>query len=179
MQPEPVESHSLSPIQLQAASLLAAGQSTAEVARQLNLSRTTLYTWRALPHFAAYLHNLIQDATEYATARATAIMQKSLQIIESALADATDPARQLALAFKMLSLYSRPAFLRYIHSLPTDPRIIANHQLRDLQRSAPDQTTAQPSTEQNWTVPYTPAAPGKSSLLAAIASACPTVCTSA
>ena len=121
----------LPPLEVQAANLHAAGQSPTQVARSLSVGRATLYRWQQDADFAAYLNQLIRERSSEVTALASHLATQSLRLIQEKLSDPKTPVElQLRLAFRILSLYSRPSFLSHLTSLPDDPNIIAEAQLR-------------------------------------------------
>ena len=127
----------LSPLQVQAANLLAAGQSPTQVARSLCVGRATLYRWQQDADFAAYLNQLVRERSSEVTALASCLATRCLHVIEQKLEDPKTPAElQLRLAFRILGLYSRPSFLGHLASLPDDPKVIAEAQMRHELKTA-------------------------------------------
>ena len=122
----------LSPQQVQAANLLATGTTIEEVCSKLNLGRTTLYRWRQLPSFAAYLNQLTRQYADQALTQSTALLATALQFLQQKLADPNTPLKlQIQIAFRIASLYSRPSHLRLVHDLPDDPASVEERQMRD------------------------------------------------
>ncbi len=127
----------LPPLEVQAANLLAAGQSPTQVARALSVGRATLYRWQQDADFAAYLNQLVRERSSEVTALASCLATQSLRLIQEKLDDPKTPVElQLRLAFRILSLYSRPSFLSHLASLPDDPKVIAEAQMRHELKTA-------------------------------------------
>ncbi len=121
----------LAPLQLQAAQLLAAGHHLSDIARSLSVSRATLYRWQQAPDFAAYFNQLVRQRSDEALAASSCLMVDSLDLVRDTLADPKTPIdRRLQIAFRMMSLYARPSFLKHLNSLSDDPRVIAEAQCR-------------------------------------------------
>jgi len=122
---------SLSPQQVQAANLLAAGRSVTQVALDLSVGRATLYRWQQDATFVAYFNELVRERTTEVTALASSLATRALRLIQEKLEDPKTPLElQIRLAFRILSLYSRPSFLRHLSALPDEPEAIAATQLR-------------------------------------------------
>jgi Helix-turn-helix of insertion element transposase len=143
-QPTAPESHyeplpALTPQQLQAAHLLTSGHRLAEVAQQLQIGRATFYRWRQQPAFAAYLHELQQDAADEARCQALYLLTQSQALIQQTLLDPATPLPlRLKLSFRLLSLYSRPSYLQSVHQLPTNPLEVEDQQMRQTMQNAGD-----------------------------------------
>jgi len=119
----------LSPQQVQAANLLAAGQSPTQVAITLSLGRSTLYRWQQDPDFLAYFNELVRQRESEVTALASSLATESLRLIQTKLHSPETPIElQLRIAFRILSLYTRPGFLKHLSSLSDDPDVIAEAQ---------------------------------------------------
>jgi hypothetical protein len=131
----------LTPQQLQAAHLLAAGHRLAEVYQLLSIGRATFYRWRQQPSFAAYLHELQQDAADEARCQALYLLTQSQSLIQQTLLDPATPLPlRLQLSFRLLSLYSRPSYLQSVHKLPTNPLEVEDQQMRQTMQNAGDPT---------------------------------------
>lgn len=121
----------LTPLQFQAAHLLATGHRISDIARSLSVSRATLYRWQQAPDFAAYFNQLVRQHSDEALAASSCLMVDSLSLVRETLADPKTPLdRRLHIAFRMMSLYARPSFLKHLNSLSDDPRTIAEAQCR-------------------------------------------------
>ena len=127
----------LSPQQVHAANLLAAGSPIEEVCTQLNLGRTTLYRWRQLPSFAAYLNQLTRQYADQALTQSTCLLATAMHFLQQKLTDPnTPPDMQLRIAFRIVALYSRPSYLRFLQTLPDNPAEVEEQQMRQALRVA-------------------------------------------
>lgn len=92
MQPDSTDrnAYGLSPQQEQAALLLVSGQSVQETADQLGVHRTTLWHWRNLETFQAYLNALRSDVRDEATEGIVALHQKAVGTVERMLDSEND-----------------------------------------------------------------------------------------
>jgi hypothetical protein len=120
-----------SPQQVHAAHLLASGSAIEEVCTKLNVGRTTLYRWRQLPSFAAYLNQLTRQYADQALTQSTCLLASAMHLLQQKLADPQTPIEmQLKIAFRIIALYSRPSYLRFLHTLPDDPASVEEQQMR-------------------------------------------------
>ena len=121
----------LSPEQVHAANLLASGTSIEEVCARQNIGRTTLYRWRQLPSFAAYINQLTRQYADQALTQSTHLLAQAMHLLQEKLSDPNTPLKlQLQIAFRIASLYSRPSYLRYLQTLPDDPASVKEQQMR-------------------------------------------------
>ena len=68
----------LTPQQVQAANLLASATPIEEVCSRLNVGRTTLYRWRQMPSFAAYLNQLTRQYADQAITQSTHLLASAM-----------------------------------------------------------------------------------------------------
>ena len=121
----------LTPQQVQAANLLASGSSIEDVCSRLQLGRTTLYRWRQLPSFASYLNQLTRQYADQALTQSTCLLATAMHLLQQKLADPQTPLEiQLKIAFRIIALYSKPSYLRFLHTLPDDPASVEEQQMR-------------------------------------------------
>ncbi len=121
----------LSPQQVQAANLLASGSPIDEVCAKLNVGRTTLSRWRQLPSFASYLNQLTRQYADQALTQSTCLLANAMHLLQQKLADPqTSLEIQLKIAFRIIALYSKPSYLRFLHTLPDDPASVEEQQMR-------------------------------------------------
>ena len=87
MQPEstPRNAQGLTPQQEQAAESITAGLSVQEVADRLGVHRTTLWHWRNLETFQAYLNALRADAQSHRVLAIGALQEKAIQTVQQLL----------------------------------------------------------------------------------------------
>jgi hypothetical protein len=129
----------LTPQQVKAATLLAAGQSYTEIAIALSVGRTTVFRWRQLPEFAAYLNLLIRQAADETMLQSVHLMTASLQHVKQSFEDpATPPAEKTRLALRLLSLYSSPSFLKFLNHREDNPHALTNAEMLAAYNSAKD-----------------------------------------
>ena len=126
----------LTPLQHRAALLLAQGNSYPQVADQLNVGRATLYRWRNDPHFAAILNQQARQTADHTSHCLLNLLAQSLQTLSELINQAPTTADKERHAYRLLNLYTRPAFLRHLHSLPTDPLAIADQQIAQSRQYA-------------------------------------------
>jgi Helix-turn-helix of insertion element transposase len=123
------------------AGLLASGHSLSEICQLLKIGRATCYRWRQQPSFVAYLNELQQDAADQARCQSLALLTQSLALIQSTLNDPATPlALRLKLSFRLLSLYSKPSYLRPVQKLLTNPLLVEDRQMREELIEAGDTT---------------------------------------
>ncbi|GEM_PF-5761820 len=121
----------LSPQQVQAANLLASGSPIEDVCTKQNIGRTTLYRWRQLPSFAAYLNQLTRQYADQAITQSTHLLATAMHFLQQKLTDSNTPLEmQLRIAFRIAALYSRPSYLRFLQNLPDDPAGVEGQQMR-------------------------------------------------
>ena len=116
---DPLAEHTspLTPQQVHAAHLLSLGHSYHEVSHNLSVGRTTLYRWRQLPEFTAYLNILLRQTADEITLQTTCLLTAALKLIKDKLNDpATKPHEQIRLALRLLHLYSSPSFLKFLNN---------------------------------------------------------------
>ena len=115
----------LTPQQIQAVELLAAGLSYTATAQQLAIGRCTLYRWRQAPAFLVLYHQLLKELADQATARSLQMLTQAQDLIQQQLSDpATPPKLRNQIALKLMSLYT-PKQLQPIQALPDDAHAIA------------------------------------------------------
>jgi hypothetical protein len=109
---------SLNPQQIQAVQLLAAGQTYDQICQSLSVSRTTLYRWRLEPAFAAVANQLVTVQTTQALAQSAQLLTQSMDLIQKALSNPETPLKlQISIAFRLISIFSRPNHLRHLQAL--------------------------------------------------------------
>lgn len=117
---------SLSPRQTHAARLLAAGHTLDEVCLELHLARVTLYRWRQDPRFLACVNLIVRELADQALCQSAGLLTAATTRLQDLInTPSLDPKLQIHLAFRILSVYARPAYLRFLQCLPTNARQIA------------------------------------------------------
>ncbi len=115
----------LSDQQQRAAVLLVSGVTVQDVAEQLAVHRTTLWHWRNLETFQAYLNQLRTEAQDQAVEGITALQEKALATVERLMDGGND-----GVALRAASLVLEVAQARRLGA--TDPRQL----IRDRQAKA-------------------------------------------
>ena len=115
----------LTPEQLNAVDLLAAGETDAAVATAVGVHRVTVTRWRASPTFAAALNRRRTDLFAAAADSLRALVPTALAAVTEALTD-DDRGRRAAAAFELLKLakVSAGGLIG-----PTDPRLIVEEEV--------------------------------------------------
>ena len=90
MDEEPPVPEGLTSQQQQAAALLASGMAVKEVAERLDVHRSTLWHWRQLETFQAYLNALRKEAAQDAAGGLIALQRDALETISRVMAEGSD-----------------------------------------------------------------------------------------
>lgn len=89
----------LTPIQQRAIALLLQGKSQTEIARELNIDRTTLWNWRTKdPVFTAELNKAQAELYERAVSRLYSLTTKALETLEGILEKSNDEQAKIKVA---------------------------------------------------------------------------------
>lgn len=90
MDEEPPVPEGLTPQQEQGAALLASGMAIKEVAERLNVHRSTLWHWRQLETFQAYLNALRKEASQDTVGRLIALQGDALETVSRIMEEGND-----------------------------------------------------------------------------------------
>ncbi|MFL5330719.1 MAG: hypothetical protein ACJ8C4_17605 [Gemmataceae bacterium] len=121
--------------QLSAVDSLASGKIDSDVAKELNLSRTTVWRWRTYdPDFQAALNARRQEIWAASGDKLRALTTQALAVIEETFKDPTNPGR-LKAAIELLRL-TRPEGLA--PTGPTDPEQIVRERTQAIREHSPD-----------------------------------------
>lgn len=114
--------------QIQAANLLATGQTVTATAEQLGLNRSTLYDWGKQPPFYCYVNRLKSDAKKNAENSLFSLISDAARAVRECLNSPDDKTRLQAAKFVFESVAkteiatSDPvAELRRVHTAPEFP----------------------------------------------------------
>lgn len=124
MQPDSTQlnGYGLSPQQEQAAALLTSGLSVQDVADSLGVHRTTLWHWRKMETFQAYLNAIRADAQSQTAEGIAALHSKAVATLERLLESESDGTAFRAAALVLEAMQSWP-------SGQTDPRRLIRDRL--------------------------------------------------
>ncbi|CAN5833556.1 hypothetical protein BH23ACT11_BH23ACT11_17680 [soil metagenome] len=130
MQPDStnLNAYGLSPQQEQAAALLTSGLSVQEVADRLDIHRTTLWHWRKLETFDAYVNTLRSDAQAQTAEGILSLQRKAVETVERLLESESDGTALRAAALVLAASQAQPTG-------QTDPRRL----IRDRANAESDQ----------------------------------------
>lgn len=73
-----------------AVELLAIGKNYNEVAKELNIDRTTLWQWKQKPTFEAYYNSLIKEVKEHTKEKILSLYDEALKTVEKCLKSDND-----------------------------------------------------------------------------------------
>ena len=89
----------LTPVQEEAAALLAVGRSVTEVARTLKIDRKTVYNWLRLSTFTLYYKKQLRDVRREVRGRLSAMAQEATDTLESLMRDGGEQAQLKAATY--------------------------------------------------------------------------------
>lgn len=97
-------SHKLTPKQIKAIYLLAAGKTTIEVGKQLKLRRETLSRWRRIPEFSMEFDRITQEMCDDMKSRLTCLVGESIGAVSHGIKSEGCTPQRLKTAFSVLKL---------------------------------------------------------------------------